>query len=176
MKKLYFIRHGESVGNLQELFTGQWDVPLTDLGRRQAKTAAKSIESVGVDCIVSSPLLRARQTAEIIAAQINYPAERIKYSDLFMERNYGDLQQKPYSEAEGVDFETVPNIEPLALLLERAKQAAEYVNQIKADNVLVVGHGTQGRAFRLEIQHRGPEAIEVPIEQEIPNAEVIRWI
>jgi uncharacterized phosphatase len=175
MKKLYFIRHGESVGNIKRLFTGQWDVPLTDLGTKQAKAAAQTIKERHIDLIVSSPLIRARQTAEIIAEQIGYPKEKILYSDLLKERNYGDLQQKPYSASDGIDFEDVPNIELAGHLVQRAAQA-EYLRAIEADNILVVGHGTFGRALQQEILNDHSAPIEVPISQEIPNAQVVRWL
>ena len=176
MKKLYFIRHGESLGNLKRLFTGQWDVPLTELGQQQARAATQNAQNLQIECIVSSPLIRARQTAEIIAAAIGYPKDKILYSDLFMERNYGDWQQQSYEVADGKDFEKVPNIELEAHLLKRASQAADYLKNIKTNNVLVVGHGTQGRVLQQEIFNRHTKQIEVPIKDEIPNAQIIEWL
>ena len=175
MKKLYFIRHGESVGNLKRVFTGRWDVPLTELGQEQAKQAAAQAEKLNIDCIVSSPLLRARQTAEIIADEIGYPLDKIVFSDLLMERDYGDWQQQPYSVADGKDFEDVPNVEPEQQLLKRGEQAAKFLRTIRADNVLVVAHGTIGRVLRDQVLRRSSQ-VEVPIDQEIPNAEIIEWL
>ncbi len=63
--KLYFVRHGESTTNKAEQYTGQLDVGLTDYGREQAVTAGRVITEQGlkVDLIISSPLVRAHDTA-----------------------------------------------------------------------------------------------------------------
>jgi broad specificity phosphatase PhoE len=63
-----FLRHGESVGNAEERFQGQSDYPLTDKGRRQAHALAERWLKDGVqfDLAVTSPLVRTRETAQII--------------------------------------------------------------------------------------------------------------
>lgn len=176
MIKLYFIRHGESEGNNKRLFTGRWDVPLTELGQAQARLAGQNAKSLGIDLIVTSPLIRAQETAQIIAREIDLPPEKIISSDLFMERDYGDLQQKPYSYADGLDFETVAHIETSPQLIERGKKAANFLNRLDAAVVLVSSHGTFGRILHHQISHDASGVIEVPIEQEIPNAEIVRWL
>lgn len=60
---LYFVRHGQSEGNLQDLFCGHTDAPLTDLGRRQARGVASYFDSIHVDAIYASDLIRAYDTA-----------------------------------------------------------------------------------------------------------------
>jgi len=72
-----FLRHGESVGNAEDRFQGQADFPLTEKGRLQAQVLGVRWQSEGVifDCCISSPLLRARQTAETITRILNIPLE-----------------------------------------------------------------------------------------------------
>jgi len=72
-----FLRHGESVGNLENRFQGHADFPLTEKGRIQARTLAKRwcTEGITFDRVISSPLLRARETAEIICAGLGSPLE-----------------------------------------------------------------------------------------------------
>jgi 2,3-bisphosphoglycerate-dependent phosphoglycerate mutase len=72
-----FLRHGESVGNLENRFQGQSDFPLTEAGRLQAQTLAEKWKRAGrsFDRAISSPLLRARQTAEIICTMLSTPLE-----------------------------------------------------------------------------------------------------
>ena len=72
-----FLRHGESVGNAEDRFQGQADFPLTEKGRAQAQALADRwrTEKVAFDKCIASPLLRARQTAEIICATLNLPLE-----------------------------------------------------------------------------------------------------
>lgn len=70
---LYFLRHGQSLANIQGNFAGQRDnSPLTELGIQQAKDAGKMWNEKGIslDKIISSPLIRARKTAEIFANEI----------------------------------------------------------------------------------------------------------
>lgn len=62
------VRHGQSEWNAEGRWQGQADIPLTDLGRAQARAATKRIGSF--DMIAASPLLRASETAAIIAAAI----------------------------------------------------------------------------------------------------------
>jgi broad specificity phosphatase PhoE len=66
--QLLVIRHGQSTWNEEHRWQGQADPPLSDFGRRQAWTAAQAIGQV--DIIVSSPQIRAAETASIIAEQI----------------------------------------------------------------------------------------------------------
>ena len=175
MKHLYFIRHGESTGNLDMIFTGRLDLPLTKLGRQQAKSAASDAKNLNLDCIVSSSLVRALETAEIIAQDLEYPQNKIIVSQLFQERSYGDFQGKPYRVAEGIDFDTVRHAETSSQLVARAKEALEFLNNLDANSILISSHGTFGRALHQQLKHTD-EQIEVPIEQELPNAQIIRWI
>ncbi len=66
--RLYFVRHGESQANLRHQFANQINDshPLTEQGRAQAQALAEKLRRVPVTAIYSSPLLRARQTAEIL--------------------------------------------------------------------------------------------------------------
>jgi 2,3-bisphosphoglycerate-dependent phosphoglycerate mutase len=75
--RVTFLRHGESVGNFENRFQGHADFPLTETGRAQARALAERWQSEGrtFDRIYSSPLARARETAEIICAALNAPFE-----------------------------------------------------------------------------------------------------
>ena len=64
MTKMIFVRHGQSEANLAEIFAGHTDIPLTDLGKRQAENTAQFLKDYPIDVIYSSDLLRAMQTAE----------------------------------------------------------------------------------------------------------------
>ena len=72
-----FLRHGESTGNQENRFQGQADFPLTDKGREQARSLAKhwKSEDMRFDLCLASPLLRARETAEIVCTALNIPLE-----------------------------------------------------------------------------------------------------
>lgn len=74
--KLYFVRHGESTANLaQEFSNSGWKHPLTKVGVEQARTAASGLSDLRVERIYSSPVMRAVQTAQILAESLGAPLE-----------------------------------------------------------------------------------------------------
>ena len=94
--QLCIVRHGETDWNSQGILQGWIDVPLNALGRRQARAMAAQFDRTGFSAIWSSPLIRARETAEIIAPLIRLPFPR--FHDGLMERNFGIFQGIPKSE------------------------------------------------------------------------------
>ena len=72
MRRLLLARHGQSVSNAARRFQGQRDVPLSPLGERQAEALGGALRQRGqpVAAIYTSPLARARRTAEIVAASL----------------------------------------------------------------------------------------------------------
>lgn len=86
---LTLLRHGESIGNVESRWQGQSDFRLTDTGRAQVQALAErwQVEDVKFDLIVTSPLLRAKETAEIIASALNVNVES---EPLLMERDIGE--------------------------------------------------------------------------------------
>jgi len=84
---LYVVRHGESVFNIEGRYGGIIDIPLTSKGIEQAKQLAEKLYKIKeFEFIITSSLMRARQTAEIIKEVINIP---LVVSDEFIERNMG---------------------------------------------------------------------------------------
>ncbi|MCY4524153.1 MAG: 2,3-bisphosphoglycerate-dependent phosphoglycerate mutase [Halobacteriovoraceae bacterium] len=92
---LVLIRHGQSVWNRQNLFTGWEDVELSEQGVKEAKEAAKFLkkEKLKFDLAYSSILKRAIKTAEIITRELDFKKQIIKHWRL-NERHYGALQGK----------------------------------------------------------------------------------
>ena len=93
---LCIVRHGETDWNQQGILQGWMDVTLNRLGRQQARAMAASFDRQGFAAIWSSPLMRARETAEIIAPLIRLPFP--KFHEGLMERNFGVFQGVPKSE------------------------------------------------------------------------------
>lgn len=73
LKPFYFVRHGETNWNKETRIMGQKDIPLNEKGIEQAKNAATLLKTVNFTLILSSPLVRAYKTAEIIADQTHKP-------------------------------------------------------------------------------------------------------
>ncbi len=94
--KFIMVRHGESEGNRERRFTVSSEVSLTELGRRQAHEVAHRIAEVfKPQVVISSPFQRARQTSEIIAAQLKLPIEIVHE---LHERDLGCLKGHSYDD------------------------------------------------------------------------------
>jgi len=85
------MRHGESLWNRENRFTGSVDIPLTPEGRRAAARAAESCPRVNFDIAYSSPLSRARDTAALFLERLGQFVPLITEPSL-IEKNYGVLQ------------------------------------------------------------------------------------
>jgi probable phosphoglycerate mutase len=68
--RLLVLRHGESEGNAARILQGHFDSRLSELGREQARVTAEVLASEGIERIITSPLLRAAETATIIGARL----------------------------------------------------------------------------------------------------------
>ena len=77
-KPFYFLRHGQTEWNRLNLMQGQTDTPLNPTGLDQAESAARFLSKRKITPIITSPLRRARQTAELISSRINAPVLVIK--------------------------------------------------------------------------------------------------
>ena len=75
---LHLVRHGESLGNVDPTRRRRDDPPLTDRGRAQAARVAAALARAGIDHVFSSPLRRARETAEAIAAATGLTARIVQ--------------------------------------------------------------------------------------------------
>jgi broad specificity phosphatase PhoE len=154
---LTLVRHGETDWNRDRRIQGSTDIPLNDAGRAQARDAAATLRDqldlssvLVAPVIVSSELSRARETAQIIAAELELSAPRA----------YADLRERAYGDAEGVDAAEfisrwgdwhtaeVPGAEPWPHLRERGLRAlASVVRDARratapaAASVIVVTHG-----------------------------------
>lgn len=167
MKSLYVCRHGQSTANLSETYAGHLDTPLTDYGREQARQAARATD-VKFDSIVSSPLIRAKKTADIIAGQQGYPLDKIIVNDLFKERFLGSLQGQPYTIGDEDEL-VFTDLEKWADLRARAAQGLNFLRNLPSDNILLVAHGSLLAAMRMELD---PSANV----DELDNAVITRYI
>lgn len=96
--RFLLVRHGETEWNRQKRFQGQIDVPLNDQGRVQAKQAADFLEKIAIDRAVSSPMLRPKETAEIILQP--HPEVTLELNSLLCEISHGLWEGKLEAEIE----------------------------------------------------------------------------
>lgn len=142
-----FLRHGESVGNQENRFQGQADFPLTEQGRAQARALAAQwqAEKVTFDQCFASPLLRARETAEIVTSALNVP---LVIEPLWMEMNNGRLAGLRDDE---IDWDEPKFLTPYTRIGEtgesrlevylRAGRAIQSILDRPPGRYLVVAHG-----------------------------------
>ena len=87
--KLYISRHGQTPWNVEDLICGRTDVPLTEVGQQQAQRLAESALDKGIDVILCSPMLRARQTAQAVSDAIGVP---IQIDERLIEMDFGTFE------------------------------------------------------------------------------------
>jgi len=157
----WFLRHGETDWNARDLSQGNVDVPLNAAGIEQARIAAERLRGRGIASIVSSPLSRARDTADMAAAALSLP---VAIDDALREVRYGVKEGQPMSGwfPEWIAGHFTPEgAESFAALRERAVAA---INRVVTQPplVLVVSHGAFFRSLRsamgLEPNVRWPNA------------------
>ncbi len=140
---LILVRHGEVAANAHGLLLGRADPPLTETGCRQASALADLLPRPAR--IVSSPLTRARQTAQVIAGDTGV----VEVDERWVELDYGDLDGLPptaLGERAWHEFRTDPDFVPaggesLAALCRRVREACEELAAEAAhSDIVVVSH------------------------------------
>lgn len=155
---LTLIRHGQTDWNKQCLMQGSSDIPLNDVGRQQAHDTAAALKARGLsyDVVVASPLSRALETAQIIAADFG----------LTVSATYDGLVERSYGEAEGLDISEEARRTPDAFYAGVESERSVYLRGIETlrkivsdypnQRVIAVSHGslirralsaTQGEEF-----------------------------
>ena len=172
MKIVYFVRHGQSQANIDRVFAGcSLDSPLTAKGLEQADLTAAVLQGRAFDVIVSSPLLRAKTTAERIAQKIGYSSE-IVLEPLLRERDFGVATGAPWGSPIEADIDngTAAGLETIEQLAERMQRLLDWFRSVPGQSILVVGHGT-AEAMLQTIYHGRPHATFLQTK-ELGNAEV----
>lgn len=153
------VRHGQTDYNLRHLFQGSSDIPLNDTGREQAHHALDAVPDMEWDVVVSSPLLRARETAEIIAA--DHGIELGPSDPRLAEIDWGYAEGRDVAEMEA-RFPTrdFPGREDHQAVADRGYDALEDLERAyPGRRVLVVAHGTIIRFLLSGIAERALDSI-----------------
>ena len=188
MARLILVRHGQSVWNASNRFTGWTDVDLSEQGVEEAEDAGRQLADIRIDIIHTSDLVRAQRTAEIIMRH-NEASENVstKYDWRLNERHYGALQglnKAETAEKHGAEqvhiwrrsFDVAPpDGESLEMTAERT--IPYFTEEIVPDlvsgkNVLVSAHGNSLRSIVMHIDGISPDDI---VSLEIPTGEPILY-
>lgn len=116
---------------------GRKDLPLNQTGIHQAKAAAKKIATLPIELIITSPLLRARQTAELIAQQ--HPrAPAVRIADWLTERNFGPYEGMKKTSANRLAMNASAGVESLESLIKRLAALNNVLEY--HEHLLIVSH------------------------------------
>ena len=115
---IYLVRHGETDWNRQNRLQGIEDIELNETGRRQSTECADSFTGIPIDRILSSPLKRAKKTADIMAARMGIAPVIIEQE--LTERDFGKLSGLTFEERQAfLDANEDACAEPLEELVDR---------------------------------------------------------
>lgn len=145
--RLYLVRHGETDWNAAGRLLSFTDMPLNPRGEEQAVALAAALAGVRWDRAVSSPLLRARRTAEVVLAPRS-DAPELEIDDRLREMHFGpfegwseaELESDPLAVTRRSDGAQIPGIEPEEDVAERARSFLGAIGSAHG-MTLVVGHG-----------------------------------
>ena len=103
MTSIYLVRHGQTAWNKEEIFRGRTDVPLDEIGLKQAELAGQYFKGMEVHAIFSSPLSRAWQTAEKVAELHNLKVQSLQG---IVDMSFGNWEGHPHQEIRQNDSKT----------------------------------------------------------------------
>jgi 2,3-bisphosphoglycerate-dependent phosphoglycerate mutase len=195
MPKLILVRHGQSLWNLEDRFTGWVDVPLTDKGREEARRAGSLLKGTEINVAYTSALTRAQNTLALILESMEIAVPTIRDVAL-NERHYGDLQglnKARTAEKYGAEqvhiwrrSYDVPPPQGESLEMTAARTLPFFERCILGDiaqgkNVLVVAHGNSNRSIVMALDKLTKEQVlelnlgtAVPLVYDLtPEGEVV---
>lgn len=173
MNNLVLLRHGESVWNKENRFTGFTDVDLSEQGVEEAKKAGLTIKDIAFDSVFTSTLKRAYRTAELAMVSAGQTHDLIKHDDL-RERDYGDLtglnkdeMRQKFGEEQVHIWRRSYDVQPpggesLKDVVARVEPyyRANIEPLVKAGkNVLIAAHGNTLRAMLIILGENTPDTI-----------------
>lgn len=163
MTRMLLVRHGQSTWNAEGRWQGHSDPPLSPLGERQARAAAPAVVALGVTAVYSSDLIRARQTAELVAP----PGMTPVVVPPLRERNVGEWEGLTRVEIEArypgmlEAHDSPPSFESDESLLGRVLPALDkIIGELAADDVALIA--THGGVIRTVERHLGSPPPPVP--------------
>lgn len=152
MINIYVVRHGQTDYNVKNVYQGQTDIPLNEVGIQQAKDTAKKFIDIKIDAILVSPLKRAKQTARYISEITKVP---ITIEEGLIERSFGNMEGQRNKEDCNIqilsDYDKnydIYNVEPIQDLFKRVYICMDSViERYKDKNIVLVTHGCVTQAI-----------------------------
>ena len=169
--KLYIIRHGETVWNTEGRLQGKADIELNENGIRLARVTAEAMRDIPFDLAITSPLKRARQTAELIVGDRKIPViedERIEeitfgvWEGLCCKKDNFQIPSTDFQDffADPFHYQPPEGGETIPQLLERTGafyQELIHNQEYQDKTILIASHGCSSRALLYHVEHPGED-------------------
>ncbi len=178
---IYLVRHGQTDWNIEKKTQGHTNIPLNENGRNQAEILAKSISDLKIDKIISSDLLRAKETAEIINKIFR---KNIILDERIREINYGVLEGIP-RDTLTQDIWDIFNTKPEELKAESKIHIYDRIRSFFDDlqdleeNILIVTHGGTIRMIMYYAENRNEFDNDKYLKEfnsvKINNVDIFEW-
>lgn len=176
--ELYVTRHGQTNGNVERIMDGcKRDIPLNEKGISQAEMTRELLKNTKFDLIICSPLIRTKQTMEIINVN-NFP---VIYEPRVLERDCGEFTGKSF---DGLDRDLYWNYndttkykeaESIKDFFKRIYDYLDYIKEVYKDKtILIVSHGGVSKA--INCYFNGIPADGNLQNLELKNCEVAKYI
>lgn len=149
---IYVVRHGQTDYNVKKVFQGHIDIPLNEVGKKQALETALKFKNTNLDIILASPLKRAIQTAQPISEITGRP---IIIEKRIIERGFGNMEghqnRKDWNIKMMLDYKknyNIENIEPIQSLFKRIYDFLDEITEkYKDKKIALVTHGAVSQAI-----------------------------
>jgi len=145
--KLFLIRHGETDWNKQGRFQGREDIPLNETGIKQALNWGQALKGEHYAAVITSPLMRAKKTAEVIAEVVG--TEKVIVEEDLIERDFNKISgMTPQERKAFLASGQVDNKEPYEVICKRMQRGImKYARMFYDENIILVSHGASIRAI-----------------------------
>lgn len=179
--EIFVTRHGQTDWNVLEKLQGQTDIELNDIGRQQAKETGELIKNENIDLIISSPLKRAKETAQIINRNFNVS---IIEDNRLMERRFGKCEGLTKNDRKKLkeinpeindiwNYNKNINFNNMETMKEFRSRIYEFLDDMIKDykdkNILIVTHG--GTSVYIKCYF-----LKIPLEKLVDRGEVIKGL
>jgi len=174
--KIYLVRHGQTEWNMESRIQGRKDIDLTDFGREEAYGLQSLVAELDIDIVISSPLKRAKETAQILANN-KLP---ITFDDRLIERDWGINEGKTLDEVDTYKcWDVLLNIgdNEIEKIQDFMKRVSDFIEEKRIvyhnKKILIVSHSAVVRVFHY-LLGRIPEDGNLS-RMEIPNLRIIEY-
>lgn len=177
--ELLLIRHGETDWNSQGKMMGKCDKPLNEKGLAQAEKTKTLLQDTGIDLIICSPLIRAKQNAEIVNRDRNIP---VHYDARITERNFGEFEGKTSKEFsvddywdyyKNIHYQSAENIQDFFRRIYAFLD--DIIAKYQDKTVLIVAHGGASRAIGYYFAGEIPKGSLARIGYHLQNCQVAEY-